>query len=1041
MNHFAVFSRSRRYGWRIGILVSLLASLSGGWLSTAASGKAATGKMAGPEITVIVSSASYQTTLAPDALATLYGADLATTADTATTLPLPTTLAGRRVLINDTPAALLYVGQFQINFLIPAQTLPGMATVRITDAAGSPIASKQVEIQNVAPAIFTANASGTGLPIALAQRYGANGALTYEPLTPLRFGVASEKLYLVLFLSGVRRAALSEVKVVFGSQEVAAEFVGPVDGLAGLDQINVEVPRNLQGLTRLFVKVGNLPPSNLVEIEFVPFAPLSVEPLDAEQPVTASQELKLRGSGLAEAQSVMIGGAAATIISASATEVVVRVPFGARTGPAIVETSQGKAISSKPITVRPSVSGLVANVSTATAAGLAPLAGVKVQIKGGTGGGVPLTTGNTGSYLLTNLPESCFTSFCIIQYDASGLPQRFASYSQLVRLQRDRDFQLNVVLHPLAGAISTQQQGGAPPFAQKALAPTQGIVRIPAGDVYLELPPGNQTTPAGTEVSLTLLGTNNSLGLNPAPTTLPPGVFSSRIVQIAPAEVQFTPGGKLVFPNSEAVPANAALRLYRYVVDEVNGFSAFVPVGGASLRADGLIETAADAIKTGGYYFVAAEQALAQNKLFFGRVVDASGQPLPQAEVQVRGQTSVTDSVGAFAPQRVPASFVAGKEIVLTASYRQPNGRVLFATRTYNEAALTAATFHADDIRLIEAPRPPVILAPDEVVVSANATTTFSAQIYDPDNPEDVSQLNVSFPLFPFITSSTSRGLYTFQLRPGVNDVGENKFVITVTHRGSNLTINKLVLIRVTGAPARFKVLEPAWRCDGRLPSGPVVNLAWEAAQNASGYKIYRDNLLIQEVSAPATNYTDRCVASASSFENCLVAGRSYQYRVEAVNASAVTASDTTVTATIPAQLCEGTDVTVALPTNVTGKVNDIVTIPVLIGDLTGYRAETLAYEFDLQFDGAVLEFVGPPETSGTLSQDVLYEANANSPGEAGRLRLAAIAKTGRLGGGSATLIKLKFRVRSASSSRLVFTRFLRNETALNPQEGRFVAN
>ena len=84
----------------------------------------------------VVSSANFSANaIAPESIASAYGANLATRFAVAETVPLPTSLGGTTVKINDKPAQLFFVSPAQINFLIPAGTAEGPAWVTITGAA------------------------------------------------------------------------------------------------------------------------------------------------------------------------------------------------------------------------------------------------------------------------------------------------------------------------------------------------------------------------------------------------------------------------------------------------------------------------------------------------------------------------------------------------------------------------------------------------------------------------------------------------------------------------------------------------------------------------------------------------------------------------------------------------------------------------------------------------------------------------------------------------------------------------------------------
>src|SRR5262249_39667096 len=79
--------------------------------------------------------------VAPDSIATVFGSQLATATQAATSRPLPTELAGTQVRIKDDSgvtraAPLFFVSPMQINFLLPPETVPGTATIIITNGNG-----------------------------------------------------------------------------------------------------------------------------------------------------------------------------------------------------------------------------------------------------------------------------------------------------------------------------------------------------------------------------------------------------------------------------------------------------------------------------------------------------------------------------------------------------------------------------------------------------------------------------------------------------------------------------------------------------------------------------------------------------------------------------------------------------------------------------------------------------------------------------------------------------------------------------------------
>ncbi len=224
-------------------------------------------KIAAPDLATIapVSSASYVGALfAPESIVTLFGSNLALGTEIAASVPLPTTLQGVTVNVtdgaNDTRTApLFFVSPGQVNLLIPAGTVSGAATITLSSPFSGTV-SASVLIQPTAPALFTANADGSGVPSAFALRIKEDGSLSYEPVAifddvqqrfiaqPIDFGAESDQVFLVLYGSGLRnRSALAATTVRIGGVTLTPLYVGAQGDLVGLDQINVALPRTFAG--------------------------------------------------------------------------------------------------------------------------------------------------------------------------------------------------------------------------------------------------------------------------------------------------------------------------------------------------------------------------------------------------------------------------------------------------------------------------------------------------------------------------------------------------------------------------------------------------------------------------------------------------------------------------------------------------------------------------------------------------------------------------------------------------------------------------
>lgn len=218
-----------------------------------------------------VSAASYATAATPESIVVGFGSGLAKVTQAATTLPLPTSLNGTIVAVRDSrlvqrQAQLFYVSPQQVNYLVPAGTASGQATVTIT-VDGSPVATGSLNIAGVAPALFSANASGRDAAAAIAFRV-RNQVQTNEAVAifsnaeqkfvtrPIDLGPEGDRVFLAIFGTGIRgRSALSAVSVRIGNLTVTPDFAGSQGEFAGLDQVNFEIPRSLKGQGEITVSL------------------------------------------------------------------------------------------------------------------------------------------------------------------------------------------------------------------------------------------------------------------------------------------------------------------------------------------------------------------------------------------------------------------------------------------------------------------------------------------------------------------------------------------------------------------------------------------------------------------------------------------------------------------------------------------------------------------------------------------------------------------------------------------------------------------
>lgn len=204
-----------------------------------------------------VSAASYGNAVAPNSIVSGFG-DVATSTASATQTPLPTTLADVSVTVTDSAgttrsAPLFFASPSQINFLIPDGSQPGTGSITVT-SEGDVVSGGPVTIAAVAPGIFSASGTGTGVAAGQYLRVSANGTqasgsvfgANASPI-PVSLGAATDQVYLILYGTGMRLAGAAASATV-GGISVPVAGLAPQPQYTGLDQVNLgPLPRSLVG--------------------------------------------------------------------------------------------------------------------------------------------------------------------------------------------------------------------------------------------------------------------------------------------------------------------------------------------------------------------------------------------------------------------------------------------------------------------------------------------------------------------------------------------------------------------------------------------------------------------------------------------------------------------------------------------------------------------------------------------------------------------------------------------------------------------------
>ena len=224
--------------------------------------------------TTSVSAASYAVgEQARDSILAAFGTGLASGVEVSSSRPLPTTLRGTRVVVTDSAGVsrdqpLFFVSPGQVNYHLHPATAVGAATVAIY-LNSDIVALGELLVGNLAPAIFTQNASGEGVPAAyglqvvgsstrLVDLFNYNSSLSRWEARPINPGTPSQPVYLALFGTGFRAASgVAAVTAKIGATNIPVQYIGATTDFVGLDQLNIgPLPSSLLGTGTLSLQIS-----------------------------------------------------------------------------------------------------------------------------------------------------------------------------------------------------------------------------------------------------------------------------------------------------------------------------------------------------------------------------------------------------------------------------------------------------------------------------------------------------------------------------------------------------------------------------------------------------------------------------------------------------------------------------------------------------------------------------------------------------------------------------------------------------------------
>jgi len=231
-----------------GALLSGIAKITGGFRSQQQPPTLATAS-----VVSAASSVSF-VPLAPGGIISIYGTNLADSAVTASTLPLPTQLGNAEVIVAGQPAPLLYVSNGQINAIVPEGVNPNTAQQVLVERGMTYSQPVPVNVAAAQPGIF--QSGGIGIFVDFPHSGAASFLVTQK--APATAGDV-----LVAYCAGLDPTNPSvpdgtasptsplantsnPVTVTIGGQNAPVFFAGLTPDFAGLYQINLTVPTGIQ---------------------------------------------------------------------------------------------------------------------------------------------------------------------------------------------------------------------------------------------------------------------------------------------------------------------------------------------------------------------------------------------------------------------------------------------------------------------------------------------------------------------------------------------------------------------------------------------------------------------------------------------------------------------------------------------------------------------------------------------------------------------------------------------------------------------------
>ena len=208
----------------------------------------------------IVNAASFTPKVAPGSLFSIFGSDLAVARQDATSVPLPTSLAGATVTIGGKTAPLVFVSATQINAQVPYDVPVGAEATVVVNVNGKASPSARVAVVAAAPGVF---------------QFGEKRAVVQNSDSTVNTATngAEPNSYVVAYVTGagdvdnpVQTGAAAagsplsrhkgNVTATVNGTMVEITFAGLTPEFIGLTQVNLKVPSIAPGTYPLVISVN-----------------------------------------------------------------------------------------------------------------------------------------------------------------------------------------------------------------------------------------------------------------------------------------------------------------------------------------------------------------------------------------------------------------------------------------------------------------------------------------------------------------------------------------------------------------------------------------------------------------------------------------------------------------------------------------------------------------------------------------------------------------------------------------------------------------